>query len=117
MNPEEQTIPTPIICGRGITTPKYVRSVNLTNTTEKKVTVHVVFESNKTAPREYIFEPNHTEQIEQEINHGSWNACDPILSMTVCTDDTCYQKVFQAQGVECLLHSIVQQEGGLLFIE
>ena len=60
----------------GMGCPQYIRAINFTNEAEDSVVAKVTCQSGNVA--EYTVNASETIKVEVEIDHGSWQACDPI---------------------------------------
>ncbi|MFM7857885.1 MAG: hypothetical protein ACKO96_39680, partial [Flammeovirgaceae bacterium] len=78
--------------------PRYVRALNLNNVTGNTVKVAVHFQSG--ASETYEIAASGTVTAEKQINHGSWNAVDPVLRAQI--EDVNALLAFDPQGVEIL---------------
>ena len=95
-------------------TPNYIRALELNNKTKVDITVIATFKSEKTESYQIPAEQN--KHIEGTIDHGSWQAVDPLIKVEAKTDKNNGVMTFNPKGVE-IPHYNVILEGEIITFE
>mmetsp|Transcript_28839 Transcript_28839/g.51359 ORF Transcript_28839/g.51359 Transcript_28839/m.51359 type:complete len:108 (-) Transcript_28839:2335-2658(-) len=98
--------------------PKYVRRATIANSTGHTLNLHANFEQNE---QTYSVEAGHSVEIEGSIDHGSWQAVDPLKKITVHTaanGEVLGERHFESEGGIKVHHfTISLVEGSLHWLE
>merc|ERR1712168_359220 len=99
--------------GVGMVPPSYLRSAVFINNSNEPVTVKVTFESGE--GEEHVVQAGGTENVERDINQGSYSIVDPITAAVVKSASNGVSHVdVSTVGIQQLKFNIGVQNGSLL---
>ena len=92
--------------------PRYVRKVSVHNRTHHALTLQVQFQQNQASHT--VAADGHVD-IEGVIDHGSWQACDPVTKITVIdagngNNIICEREFSSDSGVKILHFELTQAD-------